>query len=69
MPSGGENLAWGKAFDQVLAQGQLRAILAPLGPHPESNLFGVRVAIAMLLKSTDPGWYANYQQFESLWKL
>ena len=41
----------------------------PLGPHPVSDLFGISVVIAMILKSLDPGRYAQHQQFESIRKL
>lgn len=42
----------------------------PLGPHPVWDSFGVRVAIAMVLKSLQPGRYhADYQQFETIRKL
>jgi hypothetical protein len=41
----------------------------PLGPHPVSDLFGISVVIAMILKSLDPGRYAQHQQFESIHKL
>lgn len=47
----------------------LKPTFPPLGPYPVSDSFGFSVAISMLLKSTDPGRYANYQQFESIRKL
>jgi len=40
-----------------------------LGPFPVGDEFGYAMAIAMLLKSRQPGRYANYQQFETLRKL
>jgi hypothetical protein len=41
----------------------------PLGPHPVEDSFGYGVAIAMVLKSLDPGRYADHQQFESIRKM
>jgi hypothetical protein len=41
----------------------------PLGPHPVGDSFGYGVAIAMVLKSLDPGRYAAHQQFESIRKM
>jgi hypothetical protein len=44
--------------------------LPPRGPFPVSDLFGMRVAIGMLIKSLEPGRYsAVYQQFETIRKL
>jgi len=41
-----------------------------LGPYPVGDSFGVRVAIAMVLKSLQPGRYhGEYQQFETIRKL
>jgi hypothetical protein len=41
-----------------------------LGPFPVHDLLGMGVAVAMLLKSLEPGKYnAVYQQFETVWKL
>lgn len=41
-----------------------------LGPYPVEDSFGVRVAIAMVLKSLEPGRYhAEYQQWETIRKL
>jgi len=40
-----------------------------IGPYPVSDSFGYRVAIAMVLKSLEPGRYAQFQQFESIRKL
>jgi len=40
-----------------------------LGPFPVADTFGYTMAIAMLLKSRQPGRYASYQQFEILRKL
>lgn len=48
----------------------LSPLFPALGPFPVSDLFGMRVAIAMLLKSMEPGRYhASYQQFETIRKL
>jgi len=41
----------------------------PLGPYLVGDLFGASVAIAMILKSLDPGCYVQHQQFESIRKL
>ncbi len=41
-----------------------------LGPFPAKDSVGMRVAIAMLLKSLEPGWHhASHQQFETIRKL
>jgi hypothetical protein len=40
-----------------------------LGPFPVADTCGYTIAIAMLLKSRQPGRYAPYQQFETLRKL
>jgi hypothetical protein len=38
-----------------------------LGPFPVGGSFGMKVAIAMLLKSLEPGRYHDsYQQFETI---
>ncbi len=48
----------------------LEPALPALGPHPVEDCCGLRVAIAMLLKSLEPGRYhATYQQFETIRKL
>jgi len=41
----------------------------PLGPHPVEDNLGYLVAIAMVLKSRNPGQYAQYQQLETIKKL
>ncbi len=38
-------------------------------PHPVEDSFGYGVAIAMVLKSLDPGRYADHRQFESIRKM
>jgi len=43
--------------------------LPALGPHPLHDTFRYGIAIAMILKSTDKGRYAPYQQFETIRKL
>lgn len=44
--------------------------LPAFGPFPLADSFGFKVAIAMLLKSLEPGRYhENYQQFETIRKL
>jgi hypothetical protein len=40
-----------------------------LGPFPSDDALGYGVAIAMLLKSLEPGHYDTYQQFATTWKL
>lgn len=42
---------------------------APLGPYPVEDSFGFSVAIAMVMKSLEPGKYATHQQFETIRKL
>jgi len=45
-------------------------VLPPLGPHPPRDTFGMAAAVAMLVKSTQPGKHnPKYTQFETLWKL
>jgi hypothetical protein len=42
----------------------------PLGPFPVGDSLGIGVAVAMLLKSLEPGRYnTTYQQFETVRKL
>jgi hypothetical protein len=48
---------------------ELEPTFPPLGPYPVSNSFGYTVAIAMMVKSLDPGGYAQHLQFESIRKL
>lgn len=40
-----------------------------LGPFPVTDQLGYGVALAMLLKSLEPGRYADHQQFETIRKL
>jgi hypothetical protein len=40
-----------------------------LGPFPQTDCFGVTVAVAMLIKSLRPGRYGAYTQFETMRKL
>jgi hypothetical protein len=48
----------------------LEPLFPPLGPYPVEDSFGMRVAVAMLLKSLEPGKYtAMHQQFETVRKL
>jgi hypothetical protein len=43
--------------------------LPECGPFPVGDALGVAVAVAMLMKSLEPGWYSKtYQQFETMWK-
>jgi hypothetical protein len=54
---------------QLLIVG-LHPNLPPLGPYPVEDLFGVRVAVGMLLKSLNPGRHSeSYQQFKTIPKL
>jgi hypothetical protein len=39
-----------------------------MGPHPLSDVFGVSVAVGMLLRSVMPGKYRDYTQFETMRK-
>lgn len=41
----------------------------PLGPFPVQDTLGYAVAVAMLLKSREPGRYAAYQKYETIRKL
>jgi hypothetical protein len=51
-------------------QVDLKPQFPALGPFPVEDNLGMRVAIAMLLKSREPGRYhAVYQQFETIRKL
>ena len=44
--------------------------LPPRGPFPVEDSFGLRIAIAMLVKSLEPGRYTkDHQQFETIRKL
>jgi hypothetical protein len=47
----------------------LTPVFPKIRPYPVADSFGYRVAIAMVLKSLDPGWYTHFQQFESICKL
>jgi hypothetical protein len=53
----------------ALAQVRVPPPFPPLGPFPVEDLMGYSMAIGMLIKSREPGQYANYQQFESIRKL
>jgi len=56
---------------QVTQQTGIRShVLPPLGPHPTDDTFGMAAAVAMLMKSTQPGRHdTSYTQFETLRKL
>jgi hypothetical protein len=41
----------------------------PMGPYPVGDPFGYALAVAMLLKSREPGRYAPYQQHATIQKL
>jgi hypothetical protein len=41
----------------------------PLGPYPVADSFGFSVAIAMVMKSLEPGKYGSHQQFKTIQKL
>jgi hypothetical protein len=43
--------------------------LPSVGPFPTVDVFGVTVAVAMLVKSLEPGRYKDYSQFETMRKL
>jgi len=47
----------------------LDTALPPRGPYPVEDSFGMSVAIAMVLKSLEPGRYQEHQQFETIRKL
>jgi hypothetical protein len=54
---------------KILAQVKLEPPYPPLGPFPVMDNLGYAIAIAMIMKSREPGKYAEYQQFESIRKL
>jgi hypothetical protein len=62
-----------RAAKQMISQWQhvgLEPYFPALGPFQVEDLLGLRVAIAMLLKSLEPGRYnERYQQFETIRKL
>ena len=41
----------------------------PLGPYPDEDIQVITVAVQMLIRSLDPGKYADYSQFETIRKL
>lgn len=53
----------------ALRQVQLPPPFPPLGPHPMGDSMGYSTAIAMLVKSWEPGRYVDHQQFETIRKL
>ena len=44
-------------------------VLPSLGPYPAYDCFGVTVAVGLLVKSLNPGKYADHTQFETMRKL
>jgi len=46
----------------------LDPLLPRMGPHPDTDVFGVSVAVGMLLKSLQARRYRNYTQFETMRK-
>ncbi len=54
---------------KILKQVRLEPPYPPLGPFPVMDNMGYAIAIAMILKSREPGRYAEYQHFESIRKL
>jgi len=62
-----------RATKQLLRQWEkvgLHPSLPPLGPYPLGDSLGMGVAVAMLLKSLEPGKYtSSHQQFETIRKL
>jgi hypothetical protein len=73
---------WGREtstiWSTVQAVDKTISLLAPFGispsyprlrPHTVGDSMGYGVAIAMILKSAEPGRYANHQQFETIRKL
>lgn len=53
---------------KMLKRVDLQPDFEPLGPFPNKDILGIRVAIAMLQKSLEPGKYADYTQFETMRK-
>lgn len=63
-------LRGGKQLIKQWAKVGLTPQFPPLGPFPVKDSVGMGVAIAMLLKSMEPGRYQqSYQQFETIRKL
>lgn len=66
-------LANKRNVDQLLRLWQEQVGLTPslpnLGPFPTTDVFGVNVAVGMLLKSLEPGKYSAHTQFETMRKL
>jgi len=54
---------------KMWARVRLTPSFLPLGPYPVADPFGFLVAIAMVMKSLEPGKYASHQQFETIRKL
>lgn len=54
---------------RLLAPFGIQPSYPPLGPHGQGDKLGYGVAIAMVLKSMEPGRYAEHQQFETIQKL
>jgi len=53
----------------LLAPFDIQPSFPPLGPHLLGDKLGYGVAVAMVLKSMEPGRYADHQQFETIRKL
>jgi hypothetical protein len=61
-----------RAMGQMVKMGSrvgLTPTFSPLGSYPVVDSFGFSVAIAMVMKSLEPGKYASHQQFETIRKL
>jgi len=54
---------------RLLAPVGLAPPFPALGPFPIADTFGYALAVAMLLKSREPGRYAAYQQYETVRKM
>lgn len=54
---------------KILKQVKLEPPYPPLEPLPVIDNLGYAIAITMILKSSETGKYAEYQQFESIRKL
>ena len=54
---------------RLLSQVGVSPPYPPMGPYPLRDTFGYVLAVAMVLKSSEPGRYASYQQYETIRKL
>ncbi len=59
-------------LDQLINLWETQVGLSPqlprMGPHPTTDVFGVSIAVGMLLRLVMPGHYKDYTQFETMRK-